>query len=334
MIKAFLKERLSWILLFVFLQSLFIFIAYIDVQMPLQSVLYIIYLSVIIFFFFLIVRYRKETTFYRVLANRKNNLDATDSRHPKSPFERIVDKSITEQTEALHTALSSNRIMLEQEQDELLSWIHEIKTPLTAMHLMIERLEDDTLKEDLKFEWLRIYLLLDRQLHQKRLPSMENDLYIEKTSVESLLYQEIKMLQSWCIQKGIGFDLQLDMKEVLTDAKWLAFIIRQLLSNAVKYSEASDISIKSYEQHGQTILEVTDTGRGIDAKDLPRIFDRGFTSTTDHQDHTSTGMGLYLSKKVADRLQIHIQVQSTPGEGTTFSLTFPKRNAFVQMTSV
>ena len=202
------------------------------------------------------------------------------------------------------------------------------------MHLMIDRLDDEMMKTHLTYEWLRIHLLLDQQLHQKRIPSIENDLYIENTDLETLIFAEIKTLQSWCIQKGIGFDIQLEITEVLSDAKWLAFIIRQLLTNAVKYSAAADIMITSYQQAEQTILEVKDFGRGIDPRDIPRIFDRGFTSTTMHQDHAATGMGLYLAKKAAQSLLIHIHVKSELGTGTTFTLTFPKRNEFVKITSM
>jgi len=99
----------------------------------------------------------------------------------------------------------------------------------------------------------------------------------------------------------------------------------------VKYSESSDIMIKSYQKEEQTVLEVTDYGRGIDPKDLPRIFEKGFTSTTTHLDHAATGMGLYLTKRIAKPLLIHIDVYSNLGEGTTFSLTFPKRNDFVHI---
>ena len=97
--------------------------------------------------------------------------------------------------------------------------------------------------------------------------------------------------------KGIGFDVSLQAAEVLSDAKWLGFIIRQLLTNAVKYSSASDIHIESDLVADHVRLIIRDAGRGIDPKDMPRIFDKGFTSTTSHQDSAATGMGLYLTKK-------------------------------------
>jgi OmpR family two-component system bacitracin resistance sensor histidine kinase BceS len=283
---------------------------------------------------FLILRYKKETYFYKSLEAREDNLDITNIAEPESPFEKIIENCIINQTELLKRSAATGQMTLEQEKDELLSWIHEVKTPLTAMHLMIDRLDDELLKSHLTYEWLRIHLLLDQQLHQRRMPFIENDLYIEKTDLETIIFDEIKTLQSWCIQKGIGFDIQLDVTEVLTDAKWLAFIMRQLLTNSIKYSENSDITIYSHERAGQTVLEVQDSGRGIDPKDLTRIFDKGFTSTTNHRDNAATGMGLYLTKNAAESLFISIDVKSELGTGTTVTLTFPKRNDFVNITSM
>lgn len=292
---------------------------------------YIVFLSLLIFVIFLAVRYSKETKFYRSLEERSNDLDLKSLAIPESPFEHIVEQSMITQTEKLKQQATYNRLMLEQEKDDLLAWIHEVKTPLTAMHLMLDRMKDEELKALMTYEWLRIHLLLDQQLHQRRIPFMENDLYIEEVDVEDILYQEIKTLRSWCIQKGIGFDIDLTVTTVMSDAKWLAFILRQLLTNAVKYSDASDIHIKSEMQDEQVILTIKDSGRGIDTKDLPRIFDKGFTSTTAHHDNAATGMGLYLTKNVAESLLIHITVQSYLGKGTTFTLTFPKQNDFVNL---
>ncbi|MCR8658601.1 sensor histidine kinase [Paenibacillus endoradicis] len=334
MVITFLRERWSWIALFVFQQLLIIFIAYIDATISFKPILYMVFLTTMVFIFFLIIRYNKETKFYRSLEEWENNLDLSAINQPNSPFEKIVEQSISDQTEHLRLIAMQNRILLEQEQDELLSWIHEVKTPLTAMHLMIERLEDKTLKAHLTYEWLRIHLLLDQQLHQKRLLFIENDLYIETFDLKSLVFKEIKSLQSWCIQKGIGFDIQLELTEVVSDAKWVSFIIRQLLTNSIKYSEAQDIIIQSYEHNNQTHLRIKDFGRGIDAKDIPRIFDKGFTSTTKHHDNSSTGMGLYLTKKAADSLLIHIDVESVRNTSTTFTLTFPKNNDFVTIVSM
>jgi two-component system, OmpR family, bacitracin resistance sensor histidine kinase BceS len=332
MIKKFLIEKRSWICLFITLQLLSLIIAYLDSSISPQSILYIVFLSTLIFSFFLASRYHKETTFYRSLD--ESDLDLTPLAEARSPFEKIVEDSLKHQTIKLKKEWSENRWSLEEEKDELLAWIHEVKTPLTAMHLIIERVEDEKLKSQLTYEWFRIHLLLDQQLHQKRIPFMKNDLSIEMVNLKNVLITEIKALRSWCMHKGIGIDLQLEVAEVLSDVKWLSFIIRQLLTNAVKYSSESDIIIKSY-QHGEQIkLDIIDFGRGIDAKDLPQIFDKGFTATRNHRDNASTGMGLYLAQKSAGPLLIHIEVKSKVGNGTTFTLTFPQKNEFIQITGM
>lgn len=334
MMMAYIRERLSWILFFLFLQLLFLFIAAVDSQIPFLPILYIVFLSTLFFMVFLFVRYNRETKFYKSLQAWDDTYDLAAISEPEHPFEAIAMDILSLQTERFKKDSSMRLMEIQGERDELLSWIHEVKTPLTTMQLMIERMEDETLKAQLQYEWLRIHLLLDQQLHQKRIPFIQNDLLIEVSALEPIIFQEIRALKSWCMQKGIGFDVSLEVTEVLSDAKWLGFIIRQLLTNAVKYSSASDIIIESNLTDDHVRLTIQDSGRGIDPKDMPRIFDKGFTSTTSHQDSAATGMGLYLTQKVTDALLIRIQVESKPGIGTTFTLIFPKRNDFVSMTGM
>ncbi|ANS73462.1 histidine kinase [Paenibacillus yonginensis] len=334
MIGKFLRERLAWIWFIVLQQVLILFVAYVDAAIPFWPVAYIVFLSVLLLLMFLVYRYVKETRFYRSLQEWNTSLDKQGIQEPESPFERMVDESITQQTEWLRQTASRNQILLESEKDDLLAWIHEVKTPLTAMHLMIERMEDSKEKSNLTYEWLRVHLLLDQQLHSKRISFLENDLYIEKLDLKSLLVPEIRSLQSWCMQKGVGIELRLEAPEVYSDAKWLSFIFRQLLTNAIKYSDNNDITIVSRLQGGQVVAEVQDEGRGIEAQDLPRIFDKGFTSTTRHGDQASTGMGLYLSRRAAEALSIRLQADSAPGRGTRMILVFPSRNEFVDMISM
>ncbi|UOE53208.1 sensor histidine kinase [Bacillus sp. CMF12] len=334
MFRKYIWERLSWILLFGFLQVLAAFVVYMDSAISLKPFLYYTFLSAIIFTGFIFLRYQKETRFYREVAEREDNLDLSSIPESESPFEKIVESGLVSQTERFKKEFTQNWTLLEQEKDELLSWIHEVKTPLTAMHLMIDRIGDQTLKSALTYEWLRIHLLLDQQLHQKRIPSMENDLYIEMINLEDILYSEIKSLQSWCMQKGIGFEMEMEETEALSDAKWFSFIIRQLLTNAVKYSEKSDILISGSQHDGIISLRIQDFGRGIDQRDLPRIFEKGFTSTANHHENAATGMGLYLAKKAADQLKIKIHVEACLGKGTIMTLVFPTRNDFVSITGM
>lgn len=335
MIRKFLMERISWIILIVLLPLLALILAYLDPALSIDSIFYYVFLALVISFLFVVSRYFKEASFYKELGLRDSTTDITSIPEPNSSFESIIYEQITSSIEQLEKNASTNRLLLEQEKDDLLSWIHEVKTPLTALKLIIDRSEDHQLKSDLMHEWLRIHYLLDQQLHQKRIAFIENDLFIEKVELESLLYSEIHTLRSWCLKKGIGFDVELVSTHVLTDAKWLSFILRQLLTNAVKYSEeGSEIMIQSVDEKGQTTLTVADKGRGIAPRDLPRIFDKGFTSTSKHQDQHATGMGLYLAQKAAIPLGIRISIQSILGRGTTVTLTFLKENRFLQIQGV
>lgn len=334
MIFKYMRERLAWILLILCIQMLLVIVAIVDPLIPLPPVLYMNLLSFIILVIFLVIRYQIETRFYRSLIAWDDTYDMSTITEPASPFEAVTMQVLSHQSERYRTESSKYMLELEQEKDDLLSWIHEVKTPLTTMKLIIERIPDETLKSQMMYEWLRIHLLLDQQLHQKRILFIENDIHMEITALEPLIYTEIKTLKSWCLQKGIGFDVTLDCEEVLTDAKWLGFILRQLLSNAVKYSEQGDIEIHSEVIDGQVHVRIQDYGRGIDRKDLPRIFDKGFTSTSAQRDTAATGMGLYLAKKAADSLLIRILVDSTLSKGTAVTLVFPKKNEFVSLSGV
>ncbi|WP_099355342.1 sensor histidine kinase [Fredinandcohnia onubensis] len=334
MIKKFLVERRSWILLFCFLQVLILLIGYLDSSLSFRSILYIVFVFVVIFILFLVIRHNREASFYKNIEEWDPGVGIESLQESNTPFEKMVESALKQHHHYYKSEISRYATSVEQEKDELLSWIHEVKTPLTTMRLMIERVEDHTLKEQLMSEWLRVHLLLDLQLHGRRIPFMENDLYIEKVDLKGLLIQEIQSLKSWCFQKGIGFDVSLEASDVVSDGKWLQFMLRQLLTNAVKYSENADIEIRSYQKNDQVVLEIKDYGRGIKEKDLPRIFEKGFTSTTDHRDHAATGMGLYLTKNAAKPLKISIDVHSVYGEGTTFTLTFPRENDFLKLTSM
>ncbi|MGE6628876.1 sensor histidine kinase [Bacillus sp. NPDC077027] len=331
MILAYLKERRSWILFLLSLQLLILFVAFLDATIPFTSLLYIVFISSSMMIVFLILRFRKETAYFQALKEWDEHINDQNTHPPDSPFEQLIHDTMTEQIKRYRQMAWQHQTEREEEKDELLAWIHEVKTPLTAMHLMIDRIKEQPLKSNLTYEWLRIHLLLDAQLHQSRLQHIENDLYIESLDLQAIVTKEIRPLLSWCMQKGIGFDLSLDQKHVLSDAKWLSFMIRQVLTNAVKYSEASDIVITSNQLDGKTVLRIKDKGRGIDPRDLPRIFDKGFTSTTNHLDTASTGMGLYLTKKGATALHMTIHVDSKVDCGTDVTFVFPRKNDFVHI---
>lgn len=348
MILKYLIERRSWILLLFGLQGISLLIAYVDQALSFSSLLYMVGLNVLIIVCFLIVNYLKETRYYKSLLIWDHTYELGEIEDTATPFEQIVHHALQEQTLRYKQQIHTNVALLEQEKDELLAWIHEVKTPLTAMSLMLDRVDDISLRKELSYEWLRIHHLLDQQLHQKRIPFMKNDLVIGHVQLAELFHNEVYALRSWCMAKGIGFEFEFEVEQVATDEKWLGFIVRQLLTNAVKYSSpSSDIVIRSYKdkdvnknkamdedanQAQQAIkVSISDQGRGILEKDRPRIFDKGFTSSNGRQQGDASGMGLYLAKQVAEALNIQMDVTSVWGTGTTFTLSFSQKNKFMKV---
>ncbi|WP_099304735.1 sensor histidine kinase [Bacillus sp. Marseille-P3800] len=332
--RRFLKERASWISFIFFLHGLILFVAYVDQSLTLSQIGYPLLLSSILFVFFIVYRYYKESRFYQQLEQYDQHEQLSDLPDGQSPFETMVETAFEEQRNHLFQKYMIHRQQVDNDKDEMMAWIHEVKTPLTTMGLIIDRLEEKEANTALHLEWLRIHLLLDQKLYQKRMDFIENDLYLDKVELESVFHQEIRTFQQWCMQKGIGIELELKEPFVYSDAKWLAFLIRQILSNAVKYSYSGDISISSQSHNGQIELLVKDEGKGIAEQDLSRIFEKGFTSTTFHHEQAASGMGLYLAKKVADGLAIQLTVQSTLEKGTMVTMLFPRKNDFTSLTSM
>ncbi|QUG43508.1 sensor histidine kinase [Psychrobacillus sp. INOP01] len=302
------------------------------------SILYINFINITAFVFFFIWRYFQETKYIKALvstlANEKD-LDFILESFPDgySSFEKTLSTTIDDLVLVAKEELNGLKVEHLEENDYTLAWIHEVKTPLTSMKLMIDSLDDRNAQKKLEVEWLRIHLLLDQQLHNTRLSTIEKDYMIEEVDIQKVLHMEIKEFQAWCIQKNIGFDLENLEVKVLSDPKWLAFIVRQVISNAVKYSHAdSEIHIRTdRDDTGHIILMIRDSGTGISQADLPRIFEKAFTGTNGRQTTASTGMGLYLAKNVAEQIGIHVLASSNIGVGSTFSLRFPLKNEIVKI---
>lgn len=326
MIKYFLKERWIWILLFVVMQSIILLTSWLDVAISFKSALYLIGINLIVFVLFLWLIFTRETRFYHALKHKMPIKEIEHKELNQSTYEKIVFDYIQLYDERTRRTIHNQNKEIQATKNDLLDWIHEVKTPITAMKLLLDQIEDQTLKKNLLFEWSRIDYLLDQQLYIRRLSSKSNDFYFGHYALKDIVINEIQHARNISMAKGIGYDIQIEDEKVYTDEKWCRTVIRQLISNALKYTENSDIRISTYEQHDQIHLKIQDFGRGIKARDLPRIFERGFTSTTNRRESTATGMGLYLVKEITEGLSIKVNVKSTYGEGTTVLLIFPKQN--------
>ncbi|MER2114346.1 MAG: sensor histidine kinase [Solibacillus isronensis] len=317
MIRLFIRQYISAILFIILLQLLMNLILFLDTGFQKVSLLYlnIIWFTLVAGYFSL--RYMKDRKLMKPYAKFSGT------------YYDVIHEDYKEQLADKNAKIQEQKQIVLERQDELLAWVHEMKSPLTAMQLLMEKVEKSEVKERIENEWLRLYLLLDQQLHATRLMTIELDNRIEKVKVKDVLIQEIKALRSWCFEKQIAIDLEVDDLTVQSDAKWLAFIVRQILSNAVKYSDVGgEIRISAHTVNEQAVLIIQDDGIGIKREDLPRVFRKSYTGTIGRETSAATGMGLYLAKQAAQSLHILLDIESTEGVGTSVKITFPKVNEY------
>ncbi len=201
-------------------------------------------------------------------------------------------------------------------------WVHQIKTPIAVMKLKLAA--DTEENRALLAELFRIEEYVDMVLQYIRLGSETNDLVIREYSLDELIREALRKYAPQFIEKRLKLDYVPSGGSIVTDRKWFACILDQLLSNAIKYTPAGTVSVGL---EGESLV-VRDTGVGIAPEDLPRIFEKGYTGSNGRTGRVSSGLGLYLAKKAADLLSLPIRAESSPGEGSAFILTMQKKELY------
>lgn len=205
--------------------------------------------------------------------------------------------------------------------DYYTTWVHQIKTPIAAMRLLLQN-EDIPAGRQLKTELLRIEQYVEMVLCYFRLDSPSSDFVLKYYSLNEIIRQSIRKFAGQFIQKKLRLIYEPTDRQVLTDEKWLSFVLDQLLSNALKYTSTGSITISVDEN---LVLSISDTGIGIAPEDLPRIFERSYTGYNGRAEKSSTGLGLYLCRKILLRLSHPITVSSEVGKGSTFSIDLSRQ---------
>jgi len=191
-------------------------------------------------------------------------------------------------------------------------WVHQIKTPIASMHLILQK-EDSEDSRRLRAELFRVEQYVQMVLCFLRLDLDFTDYVIKEYRVDDIIRPAVRRLAPQFIMKKLSLEYEQTDEVALTDEKWLSFVVEQVLSNAVKYTSAGSISIKCDGDR----LVISDTGIGIAAEDLPRIFDKGYTGFNGRADRKASGIGLYLCRRICDNLGHSIKAESVPGHGTT-----------------
>ena len=210
-------------------------------------------------------------------------------------------------------------------------WVHEIKAPLTAARLICRELDGDT-RRKLTAELSQIEAHVERALFYARAENPEQDCLFRQIELEKIAAQAIENHRSLLIQNGIRVEMENMNCAVYTDEKWAVFILGQLLQNAARYRGPEPVITLSAKPLGrQTQLIVHDNGIGIPAHELPRVFERGFTGSNGRIRGGSTGIGLYLCRKLAVFLELELRMDSQEGAGTTVTLTFPAKENLTKL---
>lgn len=211
-------------------------------------------------------------------------------------------------------------------EDYIEQWIHEVKTPITSIHLMLENRisENPGLKRDLNVELSRLENDVELALYYARSEQIYRDYLIQKLNVRKVLLKVVNKNRTVIMNSSVAIDLDCD--EALYaygDEKWLVFMLTQVLLNAIKYKAEADAKVvmRAKRNNKKIVLNIIDNGKGIKKEELPRIFDKGFTGSNGRDNEKSTGMGLYLVHKLCEKLEIDIEADSVYGEFTEISFS-------------
>ena len=273
------------------------------------------------------------------LLELKSILDGLDRKYlftecvpqPKGLFERrlfdLTRLAGRDMTGAVSDAQASQR----EYREYVERWVHEIKAPITAARLICRELDGGT-RRKLTAELSQIEAHVERALFYARAENPEQDCLFRQIELEKIAAQAIENHRSLLIQNGIRVEMENMNCAVYTDEKWAVFILGQLLQNAARYRGPEPVITLSAKPLGrQTQLIVHDNGIGIPAHELPRVFERGFTGSNGRIRGGSTGIGLYLCRKLAVFLELELRMDSQEGAGTTVTLTFPAKENLTKL---
>lgn len=224
----------------------------------------------------------------------------------------------------MHENVKYYRDMQEEYREYIEMWVHEIKTPIASSKLLIENNSNEVTKKiDTQIDKIENYV--EQVLYYSRSDEVGKDYIIKEVKLGELIRKVIKRNHRDFINKKIVLKLD-DIPEIVyCDAKWLEFILNQIIGNGIKYSKekGSSIKVETKELSNSVVLIIEDTGVGIIDRDVNRVFEKGFTGENGRIFGKSTGMGLYLCKKLCDKLGLGLKLESKENKGTRVSVIFP-----------
>lgn len=294
-------------------------------------------LSIILFWVIgILVEYFIKRNYY---TNLKNTLEELDEKYliteiiqePSFIEGKILKQNLEEIDKSMTENVNKYKYLQEDYKEYIELWIHEIKMPIATSKMIIEN-NKNTVTKSINEELDKVENYIEQALFYARSNTVEKDYYIRKSTLKDIVNESIKKNKNILIGEKVSVDIHdLDL-EVNTDSKWVVFILNQIIQNSVKYRKTDrELKLEMYGKQGKEniILYIKDNGIGIKKGEITKVFEKGFTGTNGRlSNKKSTGIGLYLCKKLCDKLGIAIELNSVYDEGTEIRIVFPKNSFF------
>ena len=327
-IKEYLKDRTLFLLInFI----LFIILCGIMLLININSV--IILLIFCIWFFpiltYILIEFVKQKMLYNELNSIMDNLDKKYllpeiMKEPENIEGKLLYDVLRQANKDMHEHVKNYRDRENEYREYIETWVHEIKTPIASTRLIIENNQNEVTR-NINYEIKKIEEYIEQVLYYSRSNNVSKDYLIKEVSLATVVRSVIKKNSRDFISKNIAIDIEAVEGTVYSDAKWLEFILNQVIGNAIKYMRERNGKVKIFTIHNANniVLTIEDNGIGIIEKDINRVFEKGFTGENGRQFGKSTGIGLYLCKKLAQQLGLGLTLTSKTGEGTKVRIIFP-----------
>mgnify|MGYP004544386925 FL=1 len=279
----------------------------------------------------LIYEYNKKKKYYDYLDKMLNQLKekyliTEVIKKPEFIEGKILYETLEQINKSMHENVNKYKYNVKDYKEYIELWIHEIKIPLATSKMIIENNKNNATRS-IEEELDKLENYIDQALYYARSNTVEKDYYIKKSNLKDLVNESIKKNKTMLIQEKVEINAH-DLNNIIyTDSKWIIFILNQLIQNSVKYKNKErtlEIEIYSKENKDNTVLYIKDNGVGIKKNEINRVFEKGFTGTNGRlSNKKSTGIGLYLCKKLCNKLGISIELDSKENEYTEIKIIFP-----------
>ena len=246
----------------------------------------------------------------------------------QDPAELLYHEKLHSLRENIHFKTQENLNNKREQMDYFTLWLHQIKTPIAAMSLLNQQLPSSKEKRQMEQELLRIEDYTHMALNYLKLEGTNQELDLSEVELDGIIRKVIKKYAILFIYNGIKLDYEATNIKVITDGQWLEILLEQILSNALKYAPKGRICIYADVSKEATLI-IEDNGVGIRAEDLPKIFEKGYSGLNGRLHEKSTGLGLFLTKKICQRLGHTIEIDSKVNEYTKVALHMEREDIFL-----